>query len=684
VKPLGPFLLIISLFSVPALFSQEPEGPGPGGFETARREELIRRLTREGIPFEQRPLFAGYGGFGSSLLVSIPARAGSDGDATEFVLAIPLSASDDPGAGFPWGIEGGLRFIRKLMEEGTNRDVVVAFLGDEQSLLPPDVSRQSHTGLKDLISLRSRPENTALLYLDCSQSPETLIIHHGGNKTLAPLQIIEAFYRSCTLRDIPAAFAVQSNVWYKLDIIRGPAALELSLGGGIPSLAIRGKGAGGISADVLGDLLLEYTRFPLLSGKDPDLHYSIFRLFGTTFFLSEAGTLAVIWIVTALFFLIFLVYSIVSRGMLSLQWQVFLRRSWVIPLVFALSALSLGGADFFITLILRVFSLPMDRIYPGAAALTLAAALVLLSLADPLLEGVRISRKAGFYGNAAVVVIILESLAAALMDITFMPAFIWAFLFTLLAALIPRALPVYAVAFITPLQAAVPLIAGLASGYSGLQELFRSSRLWLILILALLSLPPVLLFYRAQALRARTEKSRRPSRKPRLILLGIVAGAAIPYAAYLVWRSPPAPVRRIIPAAQEGSAALTVTLSQRIFLQRRLLEIRVEAPGQPVRLDLALDYRSGPSAVYTAPMPYVLREHSTSDGGKENSVEFILGENPPNPFTTDLVLPLTFQGSLRVEALYLPSLGVPRALEDQGPEEADAVLRLRRTIPISR
>jgi hypothetical protein len=266
------------------------------------------------------------------------------------------------------------------------------------------------------------------------------------------------------------------------------------------------------------------------------------------------------------------------------------------------------------------------------------------------------------------------------MDITFMPALIWGFLFTLLAALIPFSLPVYAIALITPLQTAVLLIAGLESGYSGLQELFRSSRLWLILLLALLSLPPVLLFRRAQALEARKKKSRRPFPGIRLVLLGIVAGATIPYGASLLWRAPPEPVRRILPAAQEGPAALDITLSKRIFLQRRLLEIRVEAPGQPVRLDLAMDYRNSPFAVYTAPMPYILRDNSSSRTARGNSVTFILGENPPNPFTTNLVLPLSFQGSLRVEALYTrydPAL-------DPGPPPIgdDYVLRLTRTVPI--
>jgi hypothetical protein len=225
VKPLGPYLLIFSLFFAPALFSEEAEEPGGSGFEAVRRERLIRRLTREGIPFEERPLFAGYGGFGSSLFVRIPARAGSDPEAAEFVLALPLSTSDDPGEGVPWGIEGGLRFIRTLMERGTDREVTVAFLGDEYSLLPRDIRRQSHTGLRDLISLRSHPENTVLLYLDSYESPETLILHHGGGKILAPLQILEAFHRICTLRGIPYTFAVRSNVLYKLDLLSGPPAL---------------------------------------------------------------------------------------------------------------------------------------------------------------------------------------------------------------------------------------------------------------------------------------------------------------------------------------------------------------------------------------------------------------------------------------------------------------------------
>jgi hypothetical protein len=53
--------------------------------------------------------------------------------------------------------------------------------------------------------------------------------------------------------------------------------------------------------------------------------------------------------------------------------------------------------------------------------------------------------------------------------------------------------------------------------------------------------------------------------------------------------------------------------------------------------------------IYSAPMPFRYIEDSPS----RSSIEFILGEGPPNPFATEIVLPANFAGFLRAEALYI-------------------------------
>jgi hypothetical protein len=49
--------------------------------------------------------------------------------------------------------------------------------------------------------------------------------------------------------------------------------------------------------------------------------------------------------------------------------------------------------------------------------------------------------------------------------------------------------------------------------------------------------------------------------------------------------------------------------------------------------------------VYSAPVPF----ERTDDGKKIN---FVLGENPSNPFAMEIVLPLDFEGILEATAIY--------------------------------
>ncbi|GHV81442.1 hypothetical protein AGMMS49944_32330 [Spirochaetia bacterium] len=86
---------------------------------------------------------------------------------------------------------------------------------------------------------------------------------------------------------------------------------------------------------------------------------------------------------------------------------------------------------------------------------------------------------------------------------------------------------------------------------------------------------------------------------------------------------------------------LKMAVRDHILLERRTLGIKVEAPGSPLRFNLYLDGEN--TLIYATPMPFRY---------SGDSIEFILGEGPPNPFTTEIVLPIDFIGFLRVEALY--------------------------------
>lgn len=651
--------------------------------EASRYLELSRRLTEEGIPFEERPLFSEYGGFGSSLVVYLSPEEGTEPDAGLFVLAIPLCSEDDPGEGFPYGLEAGLAFIKKAREGDLNRAMWVAFLGDEPSRLPPGERKGFHTGLEDLLALPENPENTVMLYADFYAPPEKITVHHGGRMTLAPLSLLQPIPALCASFGVPFTFAVKSNELYKLGFVEGPPALASSLAYGIPSLYFEGnRGTAGkpVPAKTLGELLLGYGNSLDFSTENLDYHYLIFQFGNTTIFVPELTTVVTLWSLCGLVSFIFLIYSIVLRRMMIIQWRIFFRRSWVIGVLFIMLFLALEGAELFFSFLLNRFALPQDTIYYGGIIFTFCMALTLFSLIDPLFDRLKIPRRANFYGNAAVILVILGTLIAVFLDLTFIPSFVWAFLFTVLAARLPFSLPVYGIALIIPLQIAGIVFTSMGAVRTGLPMLNQSRHVWIILFIAVMSLPPVLIFKRAAALAAGRKKPQPPflALVSRSIMLAGCMGALTFYVYNLSLEPPRNPVRRAVMESPDNPAILNVTISSRSFLARRILEIKLQARENPVRFDLYLDSTRDPQPIYAASMPFIHKE--TVDSPLEATLEFILGENPPNPFATNMVLPRTFSGFLRVEALYTrydPSL-------DSGPPPAgdDYVLRVKRTIPI--
>jgi hypothetical protein len=217
-------------------------------------------------------------------------------------------------------------------------------------------------------------------------------------------------------------------------------------------------------------------------------------------------------------------------------------------------------------------------------------------------------------------------------------------------------------------------------------DLILSGNMVLTLYMGLLCLPFFLIFKRSMALTKVQLRGgirgaiRRYAILPRLILLG-TALAGLGVYAYGLSRSPdPRPVRRTLTEAPSEDAALRVEVADRTFLERRILEITLTARGNPIRFDMSLESAAegSPLVIYAAPMPFTYTEEGASL--RENSVEFVLGEGPPNPFTTEIVVPLDFSGSLRAEAVY--AAWDPALDPLPSPENGDYALRIIRTLPI--
>jgi hypothetical protein len=636
-------------------------------------------LRSRSIPFELRPLLAGYGGFNASIHVTLlpaeglgePARESS---ISSFVLAVPLSAGE--GEALPFGVETALAYIEELRSSGTGREVRVAFLGDEGTALPPDTARNIHAGLEDLAALPEIPEDTFLWYLDLPSPPEGLVVHHGANKAVAPLNLLAPLPGLSRSWGVPYSLAIGYNEIYKLGLAEGPSALTLTRSRGINALYVSGEPGTGerpLSAGTLAKLLAEYTAVLDTRTENLDTHFSIIRLPGkAVFFIPEGAAVGLLFLSTALFLLYQGIYAIWRRKTAALRRAVFIRHSWLLLLFLILlwGALLAAGRGF--SLMCRILRLPLPPRY-DAAALCFLLAVLLFSLTSLWTDRIHIPRKEIFYGNAALFLVGAGVLFAAAVNITFIPVFVWAFCFILIGTRVRIPALVFAAALVTPLAALAALINIMEAGSQKLARAFLAGDGIISLYLALVSLPFILLIKRGTGL-LRKHRPRPPLRRALLLHLVLTAlnlAALGLYAGRLSENQGPPSARR---TSETGAAPLLLTFTDRVFLESRILKVRLEAPGNPARFDLYLESGVPDRApeIYSAPMP------AFNAGG--GVLSFILSEGPPNPFEFELVLPLNFSGILRAEALY--GTWDPAVDRDPPPPGPDYLLTLDAALPI--
>jgi hypothetical protein len=653
--------LTLILFFCPSVFLHA------NALEDSRRALLTNILNERKIPFETRSLFAEFGGFGSSIHVMLPAEA-EEKKPSIFILALPFTFAEDDQRDFPYAFTVALDFIGRVREEGLQTDVMAAFLGDERPILRSDQS-VPHLGLMDLYSRLEVPEDAVMIYLDLCGETGEIVVHHGARRTLAPLDILRPLARICGERKIPHTLAVNANELYKLGLTDGPSALEFALGRETPALYLAGRAPGRIQD--LDAMLFDYALAVSPGTENPDYHYLIFQVLRRLFFVPESVTALFFLAVAGLFFFSALTYSVVFRHRLIVQWKVFFKRSWILLIYWLTLCLALKAA----ALIFRLAAGEADpAFFGGATLLFYAAAAFQLLLGVSLFmlfsfpgDLMYVPRRSNFYGSAAIILTIAELLLSAYIDITFMPMFVWAFVFIFAAACLKKPVLIRICAFLSFSMGFAALLTVVQAGNRQLGFLIFSGNTVFILYIALISLPFFITLKRGALLRSREagEEKLLPDIlkqmtgpgavlkfiAPRLVFPA-AAAAALALSVHFLVRSPAADAGQRIPEDEPGNAAvLGLDVLDSAFLERRTLNITLSAPGNPLRFNLRLDSaaRGEMPVIYSAPMPFRYIE----DSPNRSSIEFILGEGPPNPFTTEIVLPANFAGFLRAEALYI-------------------------------
>jgi len=660
--------LLLTVFLIPASL--------PG--QAAEKENFQRVLngfaewenTGNSIPFEERPLLSEHGAFGSSILVRSQGAATSPSSQGTFVFAVPLDAD--------FAVDTALAVTDRLFRGDASVNILIAFLGSERNELPEDLGpshvhvRTSHMGLHDLMSLIDMPENWVLCYLDADEAPDELVLRHGIQGYVAPLDIIQPLPYLFGIKGIPWSFAIRNNSIYKLGLVEGPEPLSIAWGEEVNGFVLSGAEKHGkttetISPETLAELLLEYPNYLDLPVMNPDRHYSFFTLpNGNFYFAAEGFSVTLLFIVIGILLFLYLLYSIRYNAVLVYHIRLFFKFFWVFLLLLPWLVVSLKASALIYSMLFRVLSAPYGIVNYAGVGLTFMLAVLVFFLPSPALDLLQFRRRARFYGFSAVIFGIIGILISAFLDFSYVPVFLWAFVFIFLGAIFSRPIPVFLSALLVPFLVIVALLNIFETGSGRLLDLFVFSKLnapegWTVSIqIALLTLPILLLMGRGIIL-FKKHMHRKPGQRPEksfglinsyVAFLTIAAtGLILAMIGQIIFlKLNPPPMQRYITTVLEinnGDGIVNLSIDDTVFQDSRIITLNLEADGNPVRFDVSLETLTDKSLfpVYSSSVPF-------ERGGDGNRIEFYMGEYPSNPLTMEIVVPLEFEGSLEVTAIY--------------------------------
>ena len=612
-------------------------------------ESLINILSENAISFETRPLMADYGGFGSSLHVRI-----SQGDTTgTFVLAVPISST--------FAVETALVLIEAAGYQKLNFNLLVAFLGDEKSELDStefSLDGFSNKGLRDLITLTDMPGNWVVSYLDLNAPPKSLYILHGSEDYIAPLELVRSLPSLFKAHDIPASFEVRHNGLFKLGLAKDSEVLNLLMEGEINGIYFSSRdsinterisvdGINIIDAKNLAMLLLDYAETLELPLQNPDRHYSLIVLGPYVFFISEKVSVILLISSIAVFIFSFMVYSISKRVILFVRIRLFIKYSWIFLIFLPLMVFFIRGTGLFYAFLLGLFQVPAPGSDFWGSILIILSALWLFYFVSLGLDLFHFPRKAGFYGASAIILAALGLITAAILDFTYTSIFIWAFTFIYLAATLKKPVLITISVFFIPL---LPLLAlynvwqlqGLPVYFFIVQG---SNRTWVAISqAAILCLPMILLLKRDVIF----IKLKRNLRKIYIFRnLWFRLGVLIFLFSLMILQVFFLSLEKSGESRRETfeEDILNLAITETIFLESRIVNIVLHSPVNPIRFDLFLKSDNDDiPLIYSAPIP--------QERQNDNSIRFIMGENPPNPLELEIVLRRDFTGSFWADVIY--------------------------------
>ena len=645
--------------------------------QTAEKENLnkvLRTFTertgnKNPILFEERSLLSDYGAFGTSILVRRQGTAPGSRQPGTFVFAVPLYAE--------FAVDTAIAVTEKLFE-GDSVNILVAFLGSEKNELPEDLGpshvhgRTSHMGLRDLLALVDIPENWVLCYFDADEAPGELVLRHGIEGYVAPLDTIRPLPFLFASKNIPWSNTIRYNSIYKLGLVEGPEPLSIAWEEEVNGFVISGAQNHGeivdtVSPEALAELFLEYPSYLDLPIINPDRHYSFFtHPNGNIYFATEGFTVTLLFVVIGFLLFLYLLYSARYNAILVYHIRLFFKFFWVFLILLPWLVVSLKTSAHIYSILFGALSTPHETANYAGIGLTFLLAVALFFLPSPAQDLLHFPRRARFYGFSAVIFGIIGILFAAFLDFSYVPIFLWAFVFIFLGAIFSRPIPVFISALLVPFFAVIALLNIFETGSGRFFELYIFSKWnaresWIVSIqIALLTLPVLLLAWRGIILfQKKMHRGQAPKHDLKLksIYMSVIIFSVSIVTLVLVMvgqilflkQKNPHPQRYIttVLETENGDGIVTLSVDDTIFQDSRIITLDLEANGNPVRFDVSLKspYNSALLPVYSSSVPF----ERENDGQR---IEFYLGEYPSNPLAMEIVVPMEFESTLEVTAIY--------------------------------
>ena len=663
---------------------------------------LLEQLAGSGVPYRVRDFsrFEGGHSFSRNVVAGTPERGPPD-------VVFAVSLANDNNTADATALALGIVLAEHFAASQAGPAVEVLFLGAQHGSAPP-----YPMGSRLWIQNDTRRERPPVFYLSVEARPARLAVQTGADRFVTPLWMVEAVERNLTQNDVFYDTSAERTTFYHLGISERRSPVSPFLAAEYPAIEIQSGDTIPVEIDSwanrLVTSLVSLAEATAVEGPHPwERHYLPVQIGSEKFIVGEEayviGFLGV--------FLIPLGYALIFQKRGRKYRRILLRDFWTIPILLGTVFVLLTVATLLIQGVLAMTRFPDVWTYAPEAFLLLKLTLpiFLFSLLFHLLGDLPISKKGSFYSAGAVVLLFVDTVATAAINISlayyFLWAFVFAFLFTLFKPILLKllCLPVSLYWVIRFLSDATTLAEETALEY------VIVSPLWANLLLAFILLPFLFMVLRLNFLIQNPFRDRRNfALRVFVWATGIVTATL---GAFVFFYTPfgsnnPMEIRAIeetmLPAggrslrveapAPPGNFALSfgsetyqiamtrrtylvglpagagpveITVSATPFLGRTRYQAEIAATA-PVRRLTAVVESLAPIIVYDVSLP-----SSLSDDGRR--LEVHIGRNPPTPLAFEFTIQT--EGTPRVRFVAAGETPRDAAVTNRGDLTVDAAAR---------